>query len=74
MSITEIGENEMKGVRIELKSSWSPIVDFIDDQHESYMRQEQQPHRHEKQDLRVHACLYFLKPSGLSSVLEVSSP
>lgn len=42
--------------------SWTPIVDFIDDQHESYMRQEQQPHRSDKQDLRVHACLYFIKP------------
>jgi cell division control protein 12 len=49
-----------------LTPSWSPIIDFIDDQHESYMRQEQQPVRAEKQDLRVHACLYFLKPSGLS--------
>ncbi|ORX35985.1 putative cytokinesis-related protein [Kockovaella imperatae] len=48
------------------KDSWSPIVDFIDDQHESYMRQEQQPHRSDKQDLRIHACLYFLKPSGLT--------
>ncbi|KAK1926786.1 putative cytokinesis-related protein [Papiliotrema laurentii] len=48
------------------RDSWTPIIDFIDDQHESYMRQEQQPHRKEKQDLRVHACVYFLQPSGLS--------
>ncbi|ODN84532.1 hypothetical protein L202_00463 [Cryptococcus amylolentus CBS 6039] len=46
------------------RDSWSPIVDFIDDQHESYMRQEQQPHRKDKQDLRIHACLYFIKPTG----------
>jgi cell division control protein 12 len=46
----------------ELTNSWTPIVDFIDDQHESYMRQEQQPHRSDKQDLRIHACLYFIKP------------
>jgi len=46
------------------RDSWTPIVDFIDDQHESYMRQEQQPLRTEKQDLRVHACLYFIRPSG----------
>ncbi|KXN85166.1 hypothetical protein AN958_11588 [Leucoagaricus sp. SymC.cos] len=44
--------------------SWSPIVDFIDDQHEAYMRQEQQPQRSEKTDLRVHACLYFIRPTG----------
>ncbi|KAI9635258.1 putative cytokinesis-related protein [Dioszegia hungarica] len=46
------------------RDSWSPIIDFIDDQHESYMRQEQQPHRKEKQDMRIHACLYFVKPGG----------
>lgn len=46
------------------KDSWNPIVDFIDDQHESYMRQEQQPDRLEKLDMRVHACLYFVRPTG----------
>ncbi|GMK58470.1 hypothetical protein CspeluHIS016_0505020 [Cutaneotrichosporon spelunceum] len=46
------------------RDSWAPIVEFIDDQHESYMRQEQQPVRVTKQDLRVHACLYFIRPSG----------
>lgn len=37
-----------------------------DDQHESYMRQEQQPQRDSKLDLRVHACLYFIRPTGHS--------
>ncbi|TIA69215.1 hypothetical protein E3P91_03728 [Wallemia ichthyophaga] len=46
------------------RDSWSPIIDFIDDQHESYMRQEQQPNRQEKSDMRVHACLYFVRPTG----------
>ena len=46
------------------RDSWAPIVDFIDDQHEAYMRQEQQPERREKIDLRVHACLYFIRPTG----------
>ncbi|CAG8596489.1 6450_t:CDS:2 [Paraglomus brasilianum] len=46
------------------RDSWLPIVEFIDDQHESYMRQEQQPHRGEKLDLRVHSCLYFIRPTG----------
>ena len=46
------------------RDSWSPIVEFIDDQHEAYMRQEQQPQRQEKTDLRVHACLYFIRPTG----------
>lgn len=46
------------------RDSWAPIVDFIDDQHEAYMRQEQQPQRQDKIDLRVHACLYFIRPTG----------
>ncbi|KAK9465877.1 Septin-domain-containing protein [Lipomyces arxii] len=46
------------------KDSWSPIIEFLDDQHESYMIQEQQPHRENKIDMRVHACLYFIRPTG----------
>lgn len=41
-----------------------PIIEFLDDQHESYMLQEQQPRRTDKIDLRVHACLYFIRPTG----------
>jgi cell division control protein 12 len=41
-----------------------PIIDFIDDQHESYMRQEQQPKRQDLIDMRVHCCLYFIRPTG----------
>lgn len=41
-----------------------PIIEFLDDQHESYMLQEQQPRRVDKIDLRVHACLYFIRPTG----------
>ena len=51
------------------RDSWAPIVDFIDDQHEAYMIQEQQPQRVEKTDLRVHACLYFIRPTGHTYVL-----
>ncbi|KAI8379159.1 Septin-domain-containing protein [Radiomyces spectabilis] len=46
------------------RDSWLPIVEFIDDQHESYMEQEQQPTRAGRIDLRVHACLYFIRPNG----------
>lgn len=46
------------------RDAWQPIVEFLDDQHESYMLQEQQPRRLEKVDLRVHACLYFIRPTG----------
>ncbi|KAG0173357.1 hypothetical protein DFQ28_008761 [Apophysomyces sp. BC1034] len=46
------------------RHSWIPIVEFLDDQHEKYMRQEQQPCRKGAIDMRVHACLYFIKPTG----------
>ncbi|CAE6396634.1 septin [Rhizoctonia solani AG-1 IA] len=46
------------------RDSWTPIIDFVDDQHEIYMRQEQQPQRDQKTDMRVHACLYFIRPTG----------
>lgn len=46
------------------RDNWNPIIEFLDDQHENYMRQEQQPTRNGKVDLRVHACLYFIRPTG----------
>ncbi|EIE86179.1 hypothetical protein RO3G_10890 [Rhizopus delemar RA 99-880] len=48
------------------RESWVPIIEFLDDQHESFMLQEQQPKRQGKIDMRVHACLYFIQPSGHS--------
>ena len=33
------------GNNVDNHDSWVPIIDFIDDQHESYMKQEQQPSR-----------------------------
>lgn len=52
------------GDNVNNNKSWQPIIDFIDDQHDSYMRQEQQPYRDVKFDLRVHAVLYFIRPTG----------
>lgn len=52
------------GDNVNNRDAWQPIVEFIDDQHESYMRQEQQPNRRDKVDMRVHACLYFIRPAG----------
>lgn len=46
------------------RDCWVPLIDFIDDQHESYLRQEQQPDRSQLIDTRVHACLYFIAPTG----------
>ena len=52
------------GNNVNNADSWAPIIDFIDDQHDSYVKQEKQPLRSDKKDLRVHACLYFIRPTG----------
>ncbi len=54
------------GDNVNNKRAFQPLIDFIDDQHDSYMKQEQQPTRAEAKDLRVHACLYFVRPTGHS--------
>ncbi|KAM9895792.1 hypothetical protein OXX80_002634 [Metschnikowia pulcherrima] len=54
------------GNNVNNADSWAPIIDFIDDQHDSYVKQEKQPLRSDKKDLRVHACLYFIRPTGHS--------
>jgi len=52
------------GDYINNKDSWTPIIDFIDGQHELYLRQEIQPNRQDMLDGRVHACIYFINPTG----------
>jgi cell division control protein 12 len=52
------------GDYIDNQESWAPVVDFIDEQHESFMLQEQQPSRGNVVDARVHCCLYFIRPTG----------
>lgn len=52
------------GDNVDNKNASGPIVDFIDEQHHSYMKQETQPERTKINDLRVHACLYFIRPTG----------
>lgn len=54
------------GDNVNNKDSWAPVVEYLDDQHESYLRQEQQPNRRNIHDMRVHACLYFIRPTGHS--------
>ncbi|KAI9204223.1 Septin-domain-containing protein [Polychytrium aggregatum] len=46
------------------RDCWAPIVNFIDDQHHGYMKHESRPERKNSDDLRVHACLYFIQPTG----------
>jgi cell division control protein 12 len=78
----ELSEIEEKSFRIKLtvvdcpgfgdyvnnNRSWESIVNYMDDQNELYLRQSQQPNRQDIVDGRVHACLYFIPPSGHTSV------
>jgi cell division control protein 12 len=53
---------------------WEPIVNYIDDQHAQYLEAESQAVRNAADDTRVHACLYFIQPSGHNlSVLDVQA-
>lgn len=52
------------GDNINNSQAWQPIVDFVDDQHENHMLQDQQPDRLARRDMRVHCCLYFIRPTG----------
>lgn len=48
--------------------SYQPVVDYIDKQFESYLQEELKIKRslHNYHDSRLHACLYFISPSGHS--------
>ncbi|OMJ25660.1 Septin-like protein [Smittium culicis] len=52
------------GDYVDNNDCWTPIVDFIENQYEQYLIQEQQPVRKALLDMRVHACLYFIRPNG----------
>lgn len=43
---------------------WGPIMDFIDSRHDDYLNNETSSKSEAKEDLRVHACLYFIQPTG----------
>ncbi|KAF5374741.1 hypothetical protein D9758_000370 [Tetrapyrgos nigripes] len=46
--------------------SWKPIVEDIESRFDSYLEQENRVNRTKVVDNRVHACLYFLQPTGHS--------
>ena len=53
------------------KSSWKPIVENIESRFDAYLEQESRVNRQKTVDNRVHACLYFIQPTGHSSVLNL---
>jgi septin 6/8/11 len=56
------------GDQINKEESWKPIVDYIDAQFDSFLHEELKIKRmlHTYHDTRVHACLYFIAPTGHS--------
>uniref|UniRef100_A0A8C3I945 Septin 6 n=1 Tax=Chrysemys picta bellii TaxID=8478 RepID=A0A8C3I945_CHRPI len=56
------------GDQINKEDSYKPIVEFIDAQFEAYLQEELKIKRvlHNFHDSRIHACLYFIAPTGHS--------
>ncbi|XP_070616897.1 septin-12 isoform X2 [Erythrolamprus reginae] len=77
LSVTNIVEE--KGVKMKLtvtdtpgfgdqinnQNCWEPIIQYINDQYERYLKEEILINRKQKiPDSRVHACVYFVPPTG----------
>nr|XP_034987103.1 septin-12 isoform X3 [Zootoca vivipara] len=53
------------GDQINNQNCWDPIIEYINDQYERYLREEILINRKRKiPDTRVHACVYFVPPTG----------
>ncbi|KAH8928489.1 Septin-domain-containing protein [Atractiella rhizophila] len=46
--------------------SWKPILDNIEARFDAYLEQENRVNRNKLVDNRVHACIYFIEPTGHS--------
>ncbi|GJJ13830.1 hypothetical protein Clacol_008087 [Clathrus columnatus] len=47
-------------------NSWKPILENIETRFDTYLEQENRVNRQKTVDNRVHACLYFIQPTGHS--------
>nr|GAT52490.1 predicted protein [Mycena chlorophos] len=45
---------------------WDPILQTIEDRYDAYLKQENSVRRMKKVDTRIHACIYFIQPTGHS--------
>nr|XP_012997734.1 septin-1 isoform X2 [Cavia porcellus] len=52
------------GDAVDCSDCWLPVVRFIEEQFEQYLRDESGLNRKNIQDSRVHCCLYFISPFG----------
>ena len=44
--------------------SWQPIIDYVNEKYDQYLRDESGLNRRNIEDHRVHCCLYFINPCG----------
>ena len=59
---------KLTSIDIYIVYSWKPIVDYIDAQFDNFLSEELKIKRslHNYHDTRIHACLYFVAPTGHS--------
>src|SRR5436190_22996501 len=48
------------------RDSWKPILECIESRFDAYLEAENKPHRTNIIDNRIHACIYFIQPTGHS--------
>lgn len=52
------------GRQLALTRSWKPILENIEARYDAYLEQENRVNRLKMTDNRVHACIYFIQPTG----------
>lgn len=52
------------GDAVDNSNCWDPVISFVESQYEAFLDGETRVHRKPLPDSRVHACLYFIAPSG----------
>ena len=54
----------MKVEVIDNSKCWDPVINFVESRYEEFLDAETRVNRVPLSDTRVHACLYFIAPSG----------
>ena len=52
------------GENVDNSQCWDPIAEYVDEQFDNFLEGETRVERVEVPDTRVHACLYFIAPTG----------
>ena len=66
-TVIQPGEVKLQNININyyfFRNSWMPIVNYINDQYEAYLKDESGLNRRNISDNRVHCCLYFVNAAG----------